>query len=68
MPSVKEDRKISEMTVGELKSVIKDTVMEMMDPDYGLELNEDFISKLSASISSTERISFDTVKKKLGLS
>ena len=68
MPSVKEDRKISEMTVGELKSVIRETVMEMLDPDYGLELREDFISKLESSISSPERIPFHTVKKKLGSS
>lgn len=67
MPSVKEDRKISEMTVGELKSVIRDTVLELLDPDYGLELREDFISKLESSISTPERIPFDTVKKKLGL-
>ena len=68
MPSVKEDRKISEMTVGELKSVIRDTVLELLDPDYGLELSEDFILKLESSISSAERIPLDTVKKKLGLS
>ena len=31
-------KKVSDMTVKELKTLIKDTVQELIDPDYGLEL------------------------------
>ncbi|MBF0542663.1 MAG: hypothetical protein HQK91_14580 [Nitrospirae bacterium] len=41
---------------------------EFIDPDYGLEIREDFVQSLEDSISSKERISFDKVKKRLGLS
>ena len=30
------NKKISDMTVRELKKLIKDTVLEVIDPDYGL--------------------------------
>ncbi len=32
------DRKVSSMTVKELKKLIRDTVLEVIDPDYGFEL------------------------------
>ena len=70
MPTVKEDRKISDMTVGELRSLIKDTVLEIFDPDYGLELRPEFEEELRESLKQKERgegVPLEEVKKQLGL-
>ncbi|MBF0516552.1 MAG: hypothetical protein HQK97_05460 [Nitrospirae bacterium] len=41
---------------------------ELFDPDAGLELRDDFVKELEASVSSTkERISFDEIKRRLEL-
>jgi len=53
------------MLIGE---VIEEKLRELLDPDFGLELREDFIVKLESSIASKERIPFEDVKKRLGLS
>jgi hypothetical protein len=62
---------VTEISKGELKSLIGEVIEEkfykFFDPDYGLELREDFIQKLNLSAVSKERIPFDEVKKKLGL-
>lgn len=50
-----------------LNEVIEEKLRELIDPDFGLELREDFIEKLEASIASKERIPFEDVKKRLGL-
>lgn len=55
MPSVKEDKKIGEMTAGELKALIKETIGELVDPDYGLELRPEVIEELKESIKQRER-------------
>lgn len=70
MPTVKEDRKITDMTVGELKSLIRDTVLELLDPDYGLELRTEFEEELRESLKQKERgegIPLEEVKTQLGL-
>lgn len=51
-----------------LGEVIEEKLRELIDPDFGLELREDFIQRLEASIASKERFSFEEVKKRLGLS
>ena len=43
------DKKISDMTVKELKELIKDTVLEVIDPDYGLELRPEVEKELLES-------------------
>ena len=43
------DKKISDMTVRELKKLIKDTVLEVIDPDYGLELRPEVEKELRES-------------------
>jgi len=62
---------VTEISKEELKSLIGEVIEEkfykFFDPDYGLELREDFIQKLNLSAVSKERIPFDEVKKKLGL-
>ena len=64
--------KVSDLTEEELKSligeVVEDKLRNLFDPDYGLELRENFIEKVKASAASAERIPFGDVKKKLGLS
>jgi hypothetical protein len=70
MPRVKEDKKITDMTVGELKVLIRDTVLELLDPDYGLELRPEVEEELRESLKQKERgegISLEKAKKQLGL-
>jgi len=63
--------KVADLSTDELKELIGKTIeekfRELIDPDFGLELREDFIQALEASIASKERVAFDDVKKKLGL-
>ncbi len=63
--------KVADLTTDELKELIGKTIeekfRELIDPDFGLELREDFVQALEASIASKERVAFDDVKKKLGL-
>ena len=49
------DRKISDMTVRELKKLIKDTVLEVIDPDYGLELRPEVEKELLESKKKKEK-------------
>lgn len=63
--------KVADLTTDELKELISKTIeekfKELIDPDFGLELREDFVQALEKSIASKERKSFNDVKKKLGL-
>ena len=61
------NKKISDMTVRELKKLIKDTVLEVIDPDYGLELRPEVEKELQESMKSKERIPVEDVAKELGL-
>ncbi len=61
------DKKVGDMTVRELKKLIKDTVLEVIDPDYGLELRPDVEKELLESMKSKERIPVEDVAKELGL-
>lgn len=67
MPTVKEDKKITDMTAGELKALIRDTVFELLDPDYGLELRPEVEEELRESLKSKERIPVEKVAEELGL-
>jgi len=63
--------KVADLSKEELKALIGEAIeekfRELIDPDYGLELREDFVQALEASIASKERIPFEDVKKRLGL-
>jgi hypothetical protein len=63
--------KVSDLSKEEFKillsEVIEEKFRELFDPDYGLELREEFAQRLETSIVSKERIPFEDVKKKLGL-
>ena len=62
------NKKISDMTVKELKKLIKDTVLEVIDPDYGLELRPEVEKELMESKKKKEKgIPLETVVKELGL-
>ncbi|MEK6679987.1 MAG: hypothetical protein AABY39_11280 [Nitrospirota bacterium] len=70
MPATLEDKKVSDMTVGELKSLIRDAINELIDPDYGLELRPEVEESLRESMKQMERgegIPLEEVKKQLGL-
>ena len=62
--------RVADLTNEELKAlseVIEEKVRELFDPDYGLEIREDFAERLETSIASKERIPFEEIKKKNGL-
>ncbi|OGV98464.1 MAG: hypothetical protein A2W75_08990 [Nitrospinae bacterium RIFCSPLOWO2_12_39_15] len=63
--------KVADLSTDELKELIGKTIedkfRELIDPDIGLELREDFVKALETSIASKERIPFEDVKKRLGL-
>ncbi|OHB39170.1 MAG: hypothetical protein A3G70_01555 [Planctomycetes bacterium RIFCSPLOWO2_12_FULL_39_13] len=61
------DKKVSDMTVRGLKRLIKDTVLEVIDPDYGLELRPEVEKELQESMKSKEMIPVEDVAKELGL-
>ena len=62
------DKKVSDMTVRELKKLIKDTVLEVIDPDYGLEVRPEVEAELRESMKAKEKgIPLETVIKELGL-
>jgi len=63
MPTAVKDKKVSDMTVKELKILIKDTVQELIDPDYGLELRPEVEEALRRSVKSRERIPAEKVAK-----
>lgn len=67
MPATAENKKVSDMTAGELKELIRDTINELIDPDYGLELRPELEEELKKSIESKERIPVEKVAKDLGL-
>ncbi len=64
--------KISDLTLNELKELVKgivdDRLRELLgDPDLGMELGEAVRVRLKASLASTERITGDEAAEKLGL-
>lgn len=64
--------KVADLTVEEFRTLIKKTIHEelhnlLTDPDTGLELSQEMETRLSSSLQSTERISFEEVKTRLHL-
>jgi hypothetical protein len=63
--------KVADLTIDELKKLIKEAVGEqfkeiLFDPDNGLELKEEVEQRLQASLASKERIPLEKVKERLG--
>ncbi len=67
MTTIAEKRRVSDMTIGELKSLIRDTISELVDPDYGLELRPEVEETLRKSLKSKRRTSVEKVAAELGL-
>jgi hypothetical protein len=67
MSTAVRERKVSDMTVKELKFLIRDTLQELIDPDYGLELRPEVEESLKRSIKSKKRIPVEKVASELGL-
>lgn len=64
--------KVSDLTLDELKELIKgvvdDRLRELLgDPELGLQLGEVVRARLKASLASTARISGEEIADKLGL-
>lgn len=61
--------KVVDLTVDELKTLIRNVVHEelrdlMIDPDKGLELTDEIQTRLQASLASSDRISFQDVQRR----
>jgi len=67
MSTAVKEKKVGDMTVKELKSLIRDTLQELIDPDYGLDLRPEVEESLKRSIKSKKRISVEKVASELGL-
>ncbi len=64
------NKKVKDLTIEELKELIKEAIWEIIDPDYGLELKEEAVISLKESIKEKEEgkgISIDKVKKLLNM-
>ena len=64
------DKKVGDITVGELKDLIREVILESIDPDYGLELREDIVAALEESFKQKDRgegISLQEARNRLGL-
>jgi hypothetical protein len=62
-----ENKKVGDMTVKELKELIKSVLYEIIDPDYGLELRPEVEEELKKSLESKERIPVEEIAKELRL-
>ncbi|MBF0565640.1 MAG: hypothetical protein HQK89_10390 [Nitrospirae bacterium] len=57
--------KVSDMTVEELEVLIERVVGKMLDPDYGLELNDELKDYLESHKDDKSGIPHEEVKKQL---
>ncbi len=68
--------KVSDLTVEELRTIVQETVretlLEILDPDYGLEVREELLEELRESVERVKKgeeplISAEEVVRRLGL-
>ncbi len=64
---MREGVKVGDLSMEELKALIKEVLLEVMDPDYGLELRPEVEKALLESLDSRERYSLEEVARELGL-
>ncbi|MBA4417062.1 MAG: hypothetical protein C0392_04000 [Syntrophus sp. (in: bacteria)] len=70
MTTTTKAKRIGDMTVDELQSIIRDTMHEFIDPDYGLLLRPDIEKELKESRKQRKKgegSTLDAAKKQLGL-
>lgn len=68
MSTATENKRIGEMTVRELRELIRETIYELIDPDYGLKLRPEVEEELRESLRQKERgegIPLEEAKKQL---
>lgn len=68
--SIASDKKVGDITVRELRELVREIVAEIVDPDYGLELRDDVIEALRESWEQKRRgegIPLEKAKNKLGV-
>jgi hypothetical protein len=67
MSEAEVQRKIRDLTVDEFKALIRETILEIIDPDYGLELSPETERNLTESLGAKEKIPVEQVAERLGL-
>ena len=70
MSATIEDKKITDLTASDLKTLIRDVFSELIDPDYGLELRPEMDKELREAMKQKEKgegLPLQEVKKRLGL-
>lgn len=68
--SIASDKKVADITLGELKELIREVILETLDPDYGLELRDEVVQALQESFQEKEQgegIALEETKDRLGL-
>ncbi|HBQ28176.1 hypothetical protein HY02_08100 [Peptococcaceae bacterium SCADC1_2_3] len=64
------DKKVADTTLGELKELIREVILETIDPDYGLELREEVVEALRESLKEKKRgegMPLEEARNRLGL-
>lgn len=64
------DKKVSDITLGELKELIREVILETLDPDLGLELRDEVVQALEESSREKEQgegIPLEEAERRLGL-
>ena len=64
------DKKVVDITLSELKELIREVILETIDPDYGLELRDEVVEALRESFEQKARgegISLEETQNRLGL-
>lgn len=62
------DKKVADITISELRELIREVILETIDPDYGLELRDEVVEALRESFKEKERgISLEEARGRLGL-
>jgi len=67
MENIITEKKVSDMTLSELRNFIINTIYEVADPDYGLELRPEIEKELQQSLVSKTGISAEEAAKRLGV-
>jgi hypothetical protein len=70
MQTAAKPKKVGDMTAIELKNLIKDTLLEVIDPDYGLELRaevEEGLIESKKQRNSGQGLSLKDAKRHLGI-
>ena len=68
--TIASDKKVGDITISELKEIVREIVAEIIDPDYGLEFRDEVIEALQDSFEQKGRgegVTLEEAKSKLGL-